>query len=130
MIKAAVTAMALASAGTGALAANVTCNFFQGEAYSHSVEDGVPLVMWLGTQDLQSFIDMFREDLSVEMDNALLDKLDTGESFYISSTKYGNIFIKGEDSGVSGQMIGSYVEDDGSTVFYVWSGYCNIGFGG
>ena len=99
-------------------AANVSCNFMSGEAYS--ISSGA----WIGTAGYEDIWDIFGDGLSLPMENALLANLDTQEIFRAGETDKGTIYLVGGDMGVEGRLS---TIDDGMLIIY--SGFCSIGFG-
>jgi hypothetical protein len=102
---------------SNSFSATVSCNFITGDVFSKNFG-------WIGKPSEESILNMFTQDLSVELDNSLLAKLDTKIPFFVSEHRLGKIYIAGGDMGVEGRMVN--VEGDEVTV---WNGFCQVGFG-
>ena len=99
-------------------AAKVTCSFDSGEAYDLS--SGA----WLGQASWDDIWDIFGEGLELDLDNDLLDKLDSQEIFWAGKTDDGDVYLAGSEYGVYGRL--SYINDQ---VIIIYSGFCEVGFG-
>jgi hypothetical protein len=99
-------------------AAKVTCNFDYGESFDQSS------AAWVGNVDYETLWDLFPEGLELELDNSLLAKLDSQEIFKAGSTKKGDVYLQGSDSGILGRL--SSIKDGKINIY---GGYCDVGFG-
>ncbi len=99
-------------------AAKVSCSFDTGEAYELS--SGA----WLGQATFDDIWDIFGEGLELDLDNDLLEKLDSQEIFWAGETDNGEVYLAGSDYGVYGRL--SFVDDE---MIVIYSGYCDVGFG-
>ena len=103
---------------TNLFAAKVNCSFDSGEAYDLS--SGA----WLGQATWEDIWDIFGEGLELDLDNDLLDKLDTQEIFWAGQTENGEVYLAGSEYGVYGRL--SYIDNE---VIIIYSGLCDVGFG-
>ena len=109
--------LALTATISSASAATVVCNFMDGDIYDQ--EFG-----WVGNPSEETLFRLFEEELQVNLDNALLAKLDDRQPFFVADHRLGKIYISGDDMGVEGKMVSA----DGDHIT-VWNGYCAITFG-
>ena len=100
-----------------AMAATVSCNFIEGDVFD--TEFG-----WVSEPSQESIMQLFTNELRIELDNSLLEQLDTQEPFFVAEHGLGKIFIRGSDIGVEGRMISV----NGNRVT-VWTGFCQVSFG-
>ena len=63
--------------------------------------------------------------LELEVSMSVIAKLDTKFPFKVGNTKNGDIYIMGEDSGVTGRAVKL---KRGKLIIY--TGHCNVSFGG
>ena len=101
-----------------AKAASVTCMFDYGNSYQLSTGN------WVGTADFDSIFDMFGDYIEFDLDNSLLEKLDSQEIFKAGTTNNGDVFLYGGEMGIEGKL--STIKDG---LLNVYSGYCDVGFG-
>ena len=74
--------------------------------------------------DFMKLMDLFGDGLTLPLETSLLGNLDTGAVFLAGEVERGKVFLRGDDMGVEGKLIG--VEGD---VITIYDGMCNIGFG-
>tara|TARA_Y100000768_G_scaffold384188_1_gene367741 strand:- start:59 stop:337 length:279 start_codon:yes stop_codon:yes gene_type:complete len=81
---------------------------------------------WVANEnDFMKLMDLFgAEGLNLEIDNSLLEKLDTKQPFFAGETSNGKVYLNGGDAGVEGRTI--KVEGDNIVIYY---GLCDVGFG-
>ena len=81
---------------------------------------------WVSTEvDIMKIMELFGpEGLTLEIDNALLAKLDTKQPFLAGETSNGKVYLTGGDTGVEGRTI--KVEGENLIIYY---GFCTVGFG-
>ena len=99
------------------LAAIVDCSFMTGTKVNFNGE-------WLKAYDYLSLMDIFDDNIRLEISNSLLGKLDSKRPFYVGSVRRGKVYLMGGDMGVEGKLISR--EDDAITIY---DAMCSIEFG-
>ena len=98
-------------------AAIVDCSFMTGTKVNFNGE-------WLKAYDYLSLMDIFDDNIRLEISNSLLGKLDSKRPFYVGSVRRGKVYLMGGDMGVEGKLISR--EDDAITIY---DAMCSIEFG-
>ena len=98
-------------------AAIVDCSFMKGTKVNFNGE-------WLKAYDYLSLMDIFDDNIRLEISNSLLGKLDSKRPFYVGSVRRGKVYLMGGGMGVEGKLISR--EDDTITIY---DAMCSIEFG-
>ena len=98
-------------------AAIVDCSFMTGTKVNFNGE-------WLKAYNYISLMDIFDDNIRLEISNSLLGKLDSKRPFYVGSVRRGKVYLMGGDMGVEGKLISR--EDDAITIY---DAMCSIEFG-